>query len=666
MHYHSPAAYRYLRDKFHKTLPCVSTFCKWFSESDLKCSPGILPEAISALKGIVTEFELKNQKVFVSLSFDEVSVRRHVQWIHESKKWSGFITYGSLNDKKKLPIANNVLVFMATVLDFGVSIPIAYYAINSLNAEEKEVLLRKILAELFQIGIKVANITFDGLASNLSLCSRLGCSLDIDNPKTYFVNSFDSSKIFIIFDPCHMIKLIRNSLGDLDYIQDPQLGRVKWAHFVSLEKFRVNNKFMTHRLTKRHIQYYRNKMNVRLAMQTFSNATGTSMEYLKQIGIPAFRDSTATINFVKKLNTISDIMNTKRINNDQIFKSALNPNNANEIFEFFDEMVVYLKSLKFKKKYCIMSRRKTGFLGLYLNMFSIKQMYFELVTSKCLQSLAIFFHSQDPLESFFSRIRALNGANDNPTQQQFQSAIRKLLFYNEINSSLFANCTDNLNILTISSVKKRSSCMPTQNIDVMTESNHSDEDERDNEINEHVDGENVANDVVHEIMRLKNTNGVDFQVETLEDASIAFLAGAIEIKIQESPFTCTSIVCINIFKDNEKIDGDFINNNTTQRPCSSTFMICKYTHLFFDKYKEDPDFNYRFILSQIKKSLSTEILFEYSDFSHCPTHFIDFIETIIDEYVRLYGTYIAKCLTLEQYQIMLRARNRRVTIFGGQ
>lgn len=280
-------------------------------------------------------------------------------------------------------------------------------------------------------------------------------------------------------------------------------------------------------------------------------------------------------------------MNTKRINNDQIFKSALNPNNANEIFEFFDEMVDYLKSLKFKKKYCIMSRRKTGFLGLYLNMFSIKQMYFELVTSKCLQSLAIFFHSQDPLESFFSRIRALNGANDNPTQQQFQSAIRKLLFYNEINSSLFANCTDNLNILTISSVKKRSSCMPTQNIDVMTESNHSDEDERDNEINEHVDGENVANDVVHEIMRLKNTNGVDFQVETLEDASIAFLAGAIEIKIQESPFTCTSIVCINIFKDNEKIDGDFINNNTTQRPCSSTFMICKYTHLFFDKYKEE-------------------------------------------------------------------------------
>lgn len=297
----------------------------------------------AALKGIVSEAELKNQNVFGSVSFDEVSVRKHVQWIHASKKWSGYITYGSLKENK-LPVANNVLVFMVTILDSGVSIPSAYYAINSLNAEQKEELLRKILAELFQIGIKVTNITFDGLPANLSLCERLGCSLDIENPRPYFLNPFVNSKVFIIFDPCHMIKLIRNSLGDLDYIQDPLFGRIKWSHFVDLEKLRVNNKFITHRLTKRHIQYYRNKMNVRLAVQTFSNATSTSMEYLKQVGIQSFQDSAATIIFSKKINTVFDIMNTKRINNDRLFKCALNPNNANEIFQFFDEMSIYLAS----------------------------------------------------------------------------------------------------------------------------------------------------------------------------------------------------------------------------------------------------------------------------------------------------------------------------------
>lgn len=224
-------------------------------------------------------------------------------------------------------------------------------------------MLHEILAELFQIGIKVANITFDGLRANLSLCQQLGCSLDIDNPKPYFVDEFDGSNIFIIFDPVHMVKLIRNSLGDLNYIQDPQLGRIKWSHFVSLENFRVRSKFMTHGLTKRHIQYYGNKMNVRLAIQTFSNAVGTSMEYLKQVGIPTFQDTTATINFVKKLNTIIDIMNTKRINNNRIFKSTLYPTNANEVFEFFDEMLVYLKSLKLRQKHCIQSIRKTGFVG---------------------------------------------------------------------------------------------------------------------------------------------------------------------------------------------------------------------------------------------------------------------------------------------------------------
>lgn len=136
------------------------------------------------------------------------------------------------------------------------------------------------------------------------------------------------------------------------------------------------------------------------------------------------------------------------------------------------------------------------------------------------------------------------------------------------------------------------------------------------------------------------------------------------MKIDQSCFTCLN--CINVFHDNEKIDGLFFENSATRRPCMSTFIICKHIHFFFDTPKDDPNFDYKTILSLTKNTPSNEILFENTDFTHSSAHKNNFIDTIIDEYVRMYGTYIARCMTLEQYQLMLRARNKRAVIFGGQ
>lgn len=647
MNYHSPAAFKFLREKFGNNLPCRSTFCNWMAESNLKCMPGILHEAIEALKGLVKE----KGDATVSLSFDEINIRRHIQWIHASKRWSGFISHGSLSPDGTLPVANNILVFMVTVLDICVSIPVAYFAINQkLNADQKKVILLDVLKEISQIGVQVINITFDGARENISLCEKLGCSLDPDNLKTYFTNPLNQSKVFLIFDPCHMLKLIRNALGDLQYITDPQLGRIEWSYFEKLEQFRVKSKFITHKITKRHIQYYRNRMNVRLAAQTFSNGSTTSMLHLKDAGYSAFANCGATANLSLKINVLFDSMNTKKIDDRRIFKSALNENNCHEVFKFYDEMTPYLKTLKFNKKLCVESRRKTGFLGFLVNIVSIKQMYAEFVLSKKLKCLPIFYCSQDPLETFYSRLRGLNGCNDNPTMQQFQAAIRKLLFYNEVTASDFANCEDSLNILTISSARKSSDFAPPWEPLLNEDEGEDDEEEH---------GHFIARELFREVER----NALN--MTATEEASIAFFAGVIEKKIELSSFSCE--LCLNVFRQNEKIDGIFSQNNATQRPCKSTFEICKHTHVVFDKYKNAPNFNYDTILSAIKHAVDHENnLFENSDFSHELAHKRDFINAIIDEYVRMYGTYIARCLTLEQYQKLLRARNKRAVIFGGQ
>lgn len=654
---HSPKAYRYVRTKFGKTLPSPSTLAKWFAKSDCNGEPGILPEAIKTLSSAAQAMNNEGKPFLCALSFDEIAIRKHVQYDHQKKQWYGYIKYRKKDNNGKLPIANNALVFMVTSLNSGSSIPIAYYPIKSLDAAEKRDLLVNILSELSKIQVKVTNITFDGLSSNLAACEMLEASFDPRNPIPFIRHPVDRSKVYIILDPCHMIKLVRNSLGDLKKIVDPSRGSIEWKYFEKLENARVNHRFVTHRLNKRHLQYARNRMNVRLAAQTFSKAVSASMQYLEQIGDPNFGNSGATSHFTKMMNDLFDTMNTKCVKND-VFKSALNSDNSEAVFSLYNQLQPYLLSLKFSRKICVDSRRKTGFVGFLINMVSVRHLYEEYVLTGSLPYLPTFYLTQDPLESFFSRVRSLLGSNDNPTTQQLKSSIRKLLFFNEVTSTEFASCQDNLDILSISSAIGP---------EPQTLRNHDDDDDDINLFNEDEDHEamDIANEIVREEGFIFAPSMHDTNIETKEDATIAFIAGSIERKILSSRFDCD--YCKHVFDEN-KIDGAFINNDKTQRPCKSTFIICKHTHDIFDKGRQDINFNYQKIFHSIKCALSIERLFDDASFDHEDGHFHRecFINSVIDEYVRVYGTYVARCITLEQQQIMLRNRNKRTTIFNGQ
>lgn len=74
-------------------------------------------------------------------------------------------------------------------------------------------------------------------------------------------------------------------------------------------------------------------------------------------------------------------------------------------------------------------------------MFSLKAMYKEYVEErKLLACIPTYYLNQDPLEIFFGKCRSLNGYNDNPSCQQFQSAYRKLLVKDSVCTSIHANC----------------------------------------------------------------------------------------------------------------------------------------------------------------------------------------------------------------------------------
>lgn len=68
-------------------------------------------------------------------------------------------------------------------------------------------------------GAKVHSITFDGVYSNGKMCSNLGTSFNMnDELSFYFENPYINELIYIFYDACHMIKLVRKTLGDMGYL----------------------------------------------------------------------------------------------------------------------------------------------------------------------------------------------------------------------------------------------------------------------------------------------------------------------------------------------------------------------------------------------------------------------------------------------------------------
>lgn len=86
-----------------------------------------------------------------------------------------------------------------------------YFLINTLTGEQKSNLVSQCVAKLIEIGLIVTSLTFDGLSSNASIVKLLGSNLQNLTADSHCTLS--GQKFFTYFDPCHSIKLVRNTFG---------------------------------------------------------------------------------------------------------------------------------------------------------------------------------------------------------------------------------------------------------------------------------------------------------------------------------------------------------------------------------------------------------------------------------------------------------------------
>lgn len=204
----------------------------------------------------------------------------------------------------------------------------------------------------------------------------------------------DEKRILIMLDPPHMLKLVRNSLGR--HKQFHSNGKlISWRYIDRLENKRCRDNFLSHKLTKAHIQWQKNPMKVRLAAQTLSRSVSSSIDYLRQEGDVLFSNSEETSKFLLTFNNLFDVFNSKHANSLSEFGRGLSNESALGIFDFLDSVTNYIKSLKIGWKKIVDSRIRVGFIGFLINIATLKIVFAEYIQTGKLDVVFTFYLGQD-------------------------------------------------------------------------------------------------------------------------------------------------------------------------------------------------------------------------------------------------------------------------------
>lgn len=455
--YYSNSAYQYVRKFFGKCLPHPSTLRKWLTSVD--GAPGFTGESLNAIRYKVGDLKLRNMQLVLGLIVDEMSIRRHVHW--NGKRYQGYVDLGTHIESDSLPEAKQALVFLLVGLNTRWKIPVAYFLIDGLAAAERANLIRNCLQHVHDCGAKVVSLTFDGTTTNFATATALGSKLKYPDLEPWFKHPSSEERVHVFLDVCHMVKLIRNTLGDWHNLRNGNGDIISWDYFGRMVRFQESvGLHAANKLTRRHLHFKKEIMKVNLALQIFSNSVVDALDYLNiDLGLHDFRNSEHTATFCRIFNNVFDVLNSRNCLSKQIWGKPLSLNNEEMVKKLLNEAIHYISCLTtYDGTNILHTRRKTGFLGLIISMKSAMNLFNDIVKRDgFLQFILTYKLSQDHLEMLFSSIRARGGFSNNPTAVQFEGAYKRLIIHNEIGSPENANCVaqDVTGILSVTNTHTR-------------------------------------------------------------------------------------------------------------------------------------------------------------------------------------------------------------------
>lgn len=177
-----------------KNLPHPETIQKW--HKTIEITPGINVSSMQAIKAKVQSRKEKNpeKSVLLNLVMDEMKIKKAVELINGTEY--GHITVGKGIDLDEVPAAGDVLVLMVVCENSKWKIPSSFYFCNALTGKEKAQIVKDNVIALEETGAVVTSLTFDGIASNFTMCRELGADLSVQAnfKKAYFAHPTTKKK----------------------------------------------------------------------------------------------------------------------------------------------------------------------------------------------------------------------------------------------------------------------------------------------------------------------------------------------------------------------------------------------------------------------------------------------------------------------------------------
>lgn len=653
--YYSTAAYESLRNYFNNNLPSKRTLQHWYSSVDGE--PGI---NASALEVILEKGESYNAKeghqLHLTLISDEMSIRKDLCWKEKKKEFFGcssVINTSQINEEAEpiaLKSAKNALVFLVAGPDF--KIPLAYYLLNGLESIDRAVLTREVIRSIERCGVKLISLTSDGLRANVTTAELLGCKFA--EKKTYFDSpTHPEQHIYVIFDPPHMLKLVRKhfSRGNLYSTK----GLLDWNLLrLLVERQRGENFNLCNHLTQHHIDWHHKPMNVRLAAQVLSKSCSDVLEQLQEDGYEEFQNSAATIEFLRGFNNMFDILNFGQgRHSDNEYKQPISNETVGKIFPFLNDMKTYIESIEIEvkskkgsiRKPIFKSQAQMGFYGFYIDIFSLIGIYNDFILNGQLKVFYPMQFSQDHLETLFSLIRNSQGRNDNPNATEFASAFRKLLVCHPLTTSKDHNVMTNATgILTVPVRAKKKQ-------------------------------QQLINLAQTEVIDVNYTELLSLEMESMQEFDhhvCAYVALCVEermIRQIKTSHKSRCQECVRILLDeNIKIDDALLAKkgaNEHQQPCESTAQIIIFSNAIIKLFPSN-GISFDDINKTICENLELDKLYCASTFNHNgQNHKTEFVAHVVKKYLILKSERVGKLIGDEERGTFMRSRlNNQIHLAG--
>ncbi|KAK3925819.1 Transposable element P transposase [Frankliniella fusca] len=470
IHLTSPSAYELIRDTGMIKLPSSRTLFDYSHANAVK--EGIDDVVIKRLaeKNETLTNEINNitgekclYKKYHVLMADEMHISQNLVFQKSSGRLVGFTSLDDLdreiktleqhldNPDKELEetMASKIMVFMVKGVSNGLKEVVATYGCSNVSTNQMHMWTWRVIAALERSGVAVIAFVSDGCSINRSFIKK-------HKPATLHPSGviFDTwnkcargRKLFFISDVPHLLKTIRNCFLNS-----------RWDKLKSRRRMKKNGKRYLMGFHNKTVQCNYARMKVKYAAEVLSATV------CKDMRSQGWYETTETSLFIEKVNDWFDCLNGAHTS---IAKKKMNPNLAaytsvnDSRFDLLEDFLHYLDTWQAEsenhnqscasnldgseaadnpvdgdvseiedtpEEFTPASRRQLSretLEGVRMTTLAFKPLI-QFLLGEGTQFINARIFTQDPLEQFFSKIRAGHGGSRNPNLNQGLNKIRGL------------------------------------------------------------------------------------------------------------------------------------------------------------------------------------------------------------------------------------------------